>query len=662
MAIPVIIHLFNLRRYKTVFFPHTRFLKNIQLKSQKQSQVRYKLLLALRMLFLAALILAFAQPFFNSSNKNTVNGLNVIYVDNSASMSVKKGSRSLLDVAKATAIKQVKDAGPGARFILLSNDKPVSYQPMPQERVLAELNKLDISASSKTSAQVLGTLQGIMQSEAQPNANLYYYSDFQRNAFATRPDATLMKGVELYGVPVQAEAAQNIFIDTAYLNSPLLQIGQNNQLVVVSKRSGKTPEETPVLQLSINGQVKAAASPNYNDKGESIDTLNFQVNDSRWQQMQLTLNDASVRYDDTFRITARSAPNLSVLVLNEAQANPYIQAAFRAYNGFRLNQANQLPADLQEYNLIILNAVTNIDATTAQVLNTALQRGQTICIFPGRTANYAAINEGLQVLGDIRLGTVDTAVQTVGSLQQGSSLVRDMFERIPDNVQLPVSNWHYAINAGLSANQQSVLSFRNGDPFLALYKPSKGQLYITASSVDVSAGNFATSYFFAPFLYQMAMQSRGGDVYALTSGSQQAAYLPMSEVSERNMVHLYAPGLDVIPPQRPSGAGLDVMVSQAVEQPGFYTLTAAGSDSAVIALNQNRTESDLETWGANTLKTQWKADNIHWLQADAAGSISSSSAGGSFPLWKVCAILALVMLAAETFVLAGGLRKPNTAI
>jgi len=41
LVIPVLIHLFNLRKYKTVLFPHTRFLKNIQLNSRKQSQIRY---------------------------------------------------------------------------------------------------------------------------------------------------------------------------------------------------------------------------------------------------------------------------------------------------------------------------------------------------------------------------------------------------------------------------------------------------------------------------------------------------------------------------------------------------------------------------------------------------------------------------------------------
>ncbi len=664
LAIPVLIHLFNLRRYKTVFFPHTRFLKNIQLQSQKQSQLRYKWLLAARLLFLAMLVLAFAQPFFSNSNKkDTANRLQVIYIDNSYSMSVKKGARSLLDIAKDAARKQIQNAAMGTRYIVLSNDKPVSYKPIPADKALTAIGALDFSASGKGSDQVFASIQSIMQGEASTGTDLYYYSDFQQNSFAANKDATLTKDVIFHGIPVQAEAVQNIFIDTVYLDAPVLQTGQNNRLVVRSHKVGELPKETTIIQLSVNGQVKSAATPNFNDKDESIDTLSFQVNDAAWQKIVVGVNDASLRYDDTFRISARSSSNLSVLVLNEGQANPYIQAAFRSNNGFRLNQQDitSTSADLKEYNLIILNGITKIDDALAASLGAALQNGKSICIFPGRVRDFAMLNEGLRQIADIQISGVDTATQTASTLQQGSDLVKDIFERMPENVQLPMARWHYIIKAGLSANQQSVLSFRNGDPLLAKYSPSKGQLYLCATGADLESGNFPGSYFFVPFLYQMAILSKGGDVYAITSGQQQAAYLPLNNAGERNMVHIYGSGIDAVPPQRPNGAGLDVFIDQAVQQSGFYTLAAGSADTSIVALNQSRAESQLETWSLNSLKSNWKGDDVRWLSLAEVSAKNKDSNWGSFPLWKVCAILALLMLAVETFLLAGGLRKQTVA-
>ncbi|OSZ82468.1 hypothetical protein CAP35_04140 [Chitinophagaceae bacterium IBVUCB1] len=663
LAIPVLIHLFNLRRYKTVMFPHTRFLKSIQLKSQKQSQLKYKWLLALRLLFLTALILAFAQPFFSGNKQDTTNRLQVIYLDNSGSMAVKKGTRTLFETARDAAREQVRHAPAGTRFVLLTNDKPLSYQPLPADKVLTLLNTIDISANSKTADKTLAMVNSIMQGESFAAADVYYYSDFQQSSFPAVADKNLLRNIRFYGVPVQAASAGNVLIDTAYLDAPVLQTGVQNKLIVHSRIAGEAPKENPVLQLAINGQVKSASALRFNDKNESTDTLSFSVNDANWQRMVLSINDASVRFDDTFRISARSTPSLQVLVMNEGQPNPYIQAAFRAYNGFQLTQTgiNQNSNEWKQYNLIIFNGITRMDAATGKAIAAALQEGQNICIFPARAADVAAINTGLSQITDIRMAGIDTATQAASALQQGSDLVRDMFERIPDNIQLPVANWHYIIDAGLSANQQAVLSFRSGSPMLAKYTPSKGSLYISAVAADMQSGNFAGSYFFVPFLYQMAIQCRGGDIYALTLGRQQAAFIPFEGAGERNMAHIYGSGIDAIPPQRPAGKGLEVFPDAAVQQAGFYRISASGSDTALVAINNSREESALNTWAIGDLKKQWDGSDIYWLSTTDISSAAGSSALGSFPLWKVCAILALLMLAAETYVLAGGFRKQAAA-
>ena len=540
--------------------------------------------------------------------------------------------------------------------MLLTNDKPASYHAEPADKVLSEISKTEFSPATKSVSQVLSMAQSIRQNEGNAAADVYYYSDFQQSAFSVLPDKELMQQITFYGLPVQNESAADIYIDTAYLTTPVLQAGKSNYLIVHTRSQGKQPEEKPVLKLAINGQVKSAASLDFSGSAERTDTLSFQVNGAEWQKMELTVNDASVRFDDTFRITARSSPNLSVMVLNEGQSNPYIQAAFRAYNGFRLNQAvlsGALP-NLKQYNLVILNGITRMDEAAGKAINGALQQGQSICIFPGRTNNFQSLNAGLKQVGELTITGIDTAVQTAGSLQQGSTLIRDLFDKIPDNVQLPVANWHYVLSAGLSANQQSILSFRNGDPFLARYTPARGQLYICAVSADLQSGNFPGSYFFTPFLYQMAAQSTGSSIYAITLGKQQPVTLPMLQAQERNTMHLYGAGLDVIPAQRPNGSGIDVFVDQTVQQPGFYALYAAGSDTAQIALNQDKEESKLEFRDIAALKTEWKSEQVKWIDITESGSAGANNSN-DFPLWKVCVLLAIVMLCLETFLLA---KKP----
>lgn len=654
LAVPLLIHLFNLRRYKTVFFPHTRFLRAIQLRSRRSSEVRYKWLLAMRMLFLAALVAAFAQPLFRNNQKaDKSNRLQVIYIDNNPAMSLKKGARSGLDVAIDAARRQVNNAPLGSRFLLLTNDKPYAYEPQPAEKVASALSNINIAPGGKTSGQVFSGIQSLMQTEGTAGADLYYYSDFSRASFPAHPDAGTMRGISLHAIAVQPAARNNIFIDTAYLTSPVLQTGQNNTLVVRSRATRKPPAEAPVLQLSINGQMKSAASLRVDASGKSIDTLAFSVSDAGWQRITLTVADAALRFDDTFRVAARSAPGLSILVLNQASPSPYIQAAFRSYNGFnvRSETIGSAPADWKPYNLIILNGLTGLPDAVGKQMRDALAAGQSVCVFPGRTRNPEDLNVALRYAGDIRISGYDTAAQTATNLQPGADLVKDIFEGIPPNVQLPVATWHYAIGAAFSANGQSILSFRNGDPLLARYSPSKGAFYLCATSVDLEGGNFPASYFFVPFLYQMAAQSRGGDVYALTAGRQQAAFLPIRNSDERNMVHLYAPGMDAIPPQRAAGGGVNVFVDAVVQAPGFYRLGAASGDSVVIALNGTRAYSNLDLWDIAKLREEWPDRAATWQTPDSAATADSGRGGGALPLWKVCAILALILLAAETWLL-----------
>src|SRR5690606_1079860 len=142
--------------------------------------------------------------------------------------------------------------------------------------------------------QVLSVLQGITETEAMPGADLYYYSDFQQSAVADPPEKA--DNLTVYAVPVTGSKVSNVYIDTAYLVSPVLQAGESNELIVRTKLYGEIPEENPVVNLVVNGQVKSAATIKFSEDKESNDTLTFRVNDAGWQKIELVVADESVRF------------------------------------------------------------------------------------------------------------------------------------------------------------------------------------------------------------------------------------------------------------------------------------------------------------------------------------------------------------------------------
>ena len=63
VAIPVIIHLFNFRRFRKVFFTNVEFIKELKQETRKQSKLKHLLVLLARILAVAAIVLAFARPY-----------------------------------------------------------------------------------------------------------------------------------------------------------------------------------------------------------------------------------------------------------------------------------------------------------------------------------------------------------------------------------------------------------------------------------------------------------------------------------------------------------------------------------------------------------------------------------------------------------------------
>ena len=99
LLIPIIIHLFQLRRFQKEAFTNVKLLKNIKLQTRKSSQLKKWLTLLTRLLLLACAILAFAQPFTTNSEKFKSKNETVLYLDNSFSMQAKGSNGSLLNEA-----------------------------------------------------------------------------------------------------------------------------------------------------------------------------------------------------------------------------------------------------------------------------------------------------------------------------------------------------------------------------------------------------------------------------------------------------------------------------------------------------------------------------------------------------------------------------------
>ena len=165
VLIPPIIHLFNFRRYKTVYFSDIRFLQNLKNVTRQRSTIKQILLMVLRMLVIACLVIAFANPVSyrggNSTTETRKSAPPIIYIDNSFSMQAGAMSGLNLETAKAKAL-EIVDAFPRETdFLFITNDFEQRHNRLVKaDAVRLFLQELQLTPVTPTISQVIDRAVG----------------------------------------------------------------------------------------------------------------------------------------------------------------------------------------------------------------------------------------------------------------------------------------------------------------------------------------------------------------------------------------------------------------------------------------------------------------------------------------------------------------------
>lgn len=656
VAIPIIIHLFNFRKYKTIEFSDTRLLQHIKITSKKSRKVQHWWLLLSRILFVGALVLAFAQPYLGIKKDDTKN-LQIIYIDNSQSMADNLGAQRQLfqnAVDEAKALVEMQDEH--QQYILLNNNNVYASRPIGKAEALEQLSSLRISGRIASLQQINQAVNNALADNNANSADVHIFSDLQKSTLFRHEIAEPDANVNFIFRPVLHKETANLYIDTAYFTEPVIDTRKENPLVVrVGRSNAKGPMQSQV-QVWVNEQVRAAKNIEFTNDGLWTDSIPLMINTPGWHRIAITVKDAPIQFDDTFRITAKTNATLSVMNLSDGSNSPYLQAAFSPLNGFMTRQAPlniSSAKDWADNNLIVLQNIQQLSDPMADAIKVGLQNGQSFFLIPGDINDLQAFNRSLGRIAPISFGRPDTTRTQVGSLQTEHALLRDVIAALPANAQLPTVLQHYPISAGLSAAQQSILTLKNGKPYLAQYSIGNGALFIVAAGLDERSGNFVLSNLFMPVIYKMCAISGSQSIYAVNANSDRPVFIP-GKGSNRTVFKAVGPGTEAIPPQEPYGNGTHIFPGKVLNEPGFYVLSNGSmADSTLVAVNSDLLESKLEAATQKELEAELAPAKVIWKKDTA---VQSGSSGDSNALWKWLAGIAILALIIETYFL---LRNPK---
>jgi len=397
VAIPLLIHLFNFRRYQKVYFSNVQFLKEVQEQQSSRRNLKERLILAARMLALAFLVFAFAKPYIpgaNAANTGKQQAVS-IFVDNSYSMETLNRDGSLLDEAKRRAKEIAAAYSLNDRFQLLTQDFEGRHQRLLSRQEFDDaVDTLKISPQSRTLQQIINRQQGLLQMHREQPGSIFIISDFQKNMANARP-VKIDTGLSINLVQLKASTLPNVAVDSAALLSAIHRPGDGEKLVVrLHNYSTETAEKIP-LKLLINGEQKALGSYTINPRAVQYDTLSFSGLQAGWQRAEISLQDNPVTFDNQFYFTFEVKQQMPVLLIDGGTPNPYLKAVFAAdpfFGARRVPDGNVDYASLNTYPVIILSDINAISTGLSQQLKAYVAKGGALLVLPTWPATKAFCN------------------------------------------------------------------------------------------------------------------------------------------------------------------------------------------------------------------------------------------------------------------------------
>lgn len=651
VAVPVIIHLFNFRKFKKVYFSNVQFLKVVEQQQSSREKLKHLLVLLSRILAVAFLAFAFARPIIPSSNQQNAFSQNLvsIYIDNSYSMEAVNRDGNLLDEAKRKAKELVNTYGVNDKYQLLTNNFEAKHQRfVSAEEFIKALDDVKISSANRTLQQVINRQQSLFTGGG--NWVSYIISDFQKN-FNDKAQLKTNKQVQTSFVKLQASALPNVSVDSVWMLWATHQPNVSEKLVVQLHNHSEEIAKNIPLKLSINNKQKSISNLTIDAGKTKTDTLSFNGLNLGWQKAELSIKDFPVTFDDTLRFSFKVDKDLKVLNLKGDDAVNYIKPLFAADGYFKLteNQESNINySGFSNYRLIVLNGLKLPSTGLAQELKHYVKNGGFVVVFPNLDADIASYNQFLTALSLPKIAEINQTATKVNQIDLANPIFKDVFEEIPKNIDLPeVSRYFiYANNNQLA--KTDLLKLPANRLFFSQYSVGNGKIYLCASGLDSKDSNLPKHPVFVPLMYKIAFSSGIAQPLFYTNAKDNVLEQSKITLGANQSLKLLANNFDVIPEVKQIEGKTLLYVADQVKHPGFYDLKKADSLLAVFSFNDNRAESDMNYLSTSALEQLTKQNNIKIFdtQTDALPSAMLVKNSGT-ELWKLCIILSLIFIAAE---------------
>jgi hypothetical protein len=664
VGVPVFVHL--LRRHVTTPQPvgSLMFFERGTQSSTRHRRLRYLLLFALRTALVLLAVLAFANPFVRRAALGAKGHLLLIALDNSFSM--RAGTRFADAKQQAIATLAAKPRGQKAQIMALGGQIDILTQPIADDSQLRSALDSIQPADGRASFGELGrAVQPLAESEHGP-IDLHLFSDMQRTAMpANFAEMVLPNNVSLmlhsvsHGLPpanwtIESVEAPSVLADPK-------DLAHSRVRAVVAGFSA--PAAPKLVSLLVNG--KAIATRRVDVPGNGRTTVEFAPLDLGYGfnrcELRIEGGDA-LPADDASRFVVRRSDPERVLYVHSAgdarSANYFGAALASSEKGSFVLQS--IPAeqaadlDPSKFAFVVLSDVGMLPSLFEHALEQYVVRGGSVLIALGTSAAHRAriplwggdrkeTRDFVRLGGPASIGRVDFTYPPLDQAQPGS-----------DNGGWAEVKVSYA--SVVSPEQARVAaSLTDGTPLVLDKQLGEGHVLLFTSGFENLTNDLPLHPVFVAFVDRSAQYLSG--IQRLTGSMLVDSFVQLR--SAPGQVGAIA-STEVIDPdgRRPlSLSEARNTQSFRLSRTGFYQIRFANGREAVIGVNPDRRESNLEPLPEDVQKLWSKSGN-----EGIPRNLSPAENRATVSFWWFLMLLALASAVAEAVIASGYMGKQREAI
>ena len=644
LIIPIIIHLFNFRRYKKVVFSNVSMLKEIETQSRKTKQLKKWLVLLTRVIALSSLILAFAIPYIPSQSGLFDRKLISIYIDNSQSMLAEGESGQLFEDAKNKAREIIRNLPENAEIQIINNGLSFSSNKTNSpSNALRLIDNLAIDHRPNDLSGVLKKIESKFKSDSYGHNHTFLISDFQSQ---DRIDnMALDSNYYIYACPIHPNLSQNLAIDSVWLINPSTQSFKPIEMMARIHNYGRKGNFLSNLTLKIDGVQRMVKSIDIPADSYKDVPLSFIYSGTGWLGGELTVTDVPIIFDNSYYFSMLIDQSIKVLELGKDsdEFSKIFDSDSLFY--FAHSDVNKIDySSLNTYDCIILNQLPQMSSGLINQLKKFVEDGGVLSVVPSvSNDSYADLfNE----LGVLNYQILEDNKVSISPASISGAFLKDAYKQIPSNLLLPKIKTYYRLKS--SPQSDKIIYLKDGTEILTKTNIGSGSVFQSTVPFDSNL-NYTSSELFVITQLKIAFSKRKIQTIASEINSINPVYLPESS----GLVHLRKGDIDIVTESSTHSLGSRFWLNNAISESGIYSVFDSEEiPIAKLALNYSRKESHQNYLAEKRIEEVFNNTQFTMNKNNMASLLKSTQdlKNGS-QLWKVFVLVCLIFLLLEILLL-----------